>query len=323
LRRTKVRDDGSVVYVPESAPEDRRIRFREVYTKYEEEATYKCPEQPQAINHGISSATAAIGLVRAFGAIGWLDGNSISSWKLTDADDVKIELNNYINDLEMFVSKSAELLITKVCTLRKTGDSKKDNYAGDVKEWYRWKYRKVSETTCPSFGIDPSNRPEDIAHAKNAITFATKARAVGNDYFNGNPNYFGISEKDIHRFLMAVLNRFIVDPKAEVVSRFSCDLNSETDLLAKSCQGSRKMPGRLMHISQLLSVVNAARDLNVDDYRCDVLSVVNAILPIFLEGHKDFHAQFKYGSWKFLLAPLMTKYYFYWYEAGVIKCQKE
>merc|ERR1712161_123067 len=118
-------------------------------------------------------------------------------------------------------------------------------------------------------------------------------------------NYFGIYEKDIHRFLIAVLNRFIIDPKAEVVSRFSCDLNSITDPSSKSCSKGREMPGRLMHISQLLSVVNAARDLNVDDYRCDVLSVVNAILPIFLEGHKDFHAQFKYGSWKFLLAPLM------------------
>lgn len=324
LRRTKVRDDdGSVVYVPESAPEDRRSRFREVYAKYSGEATYNCPGQPQAINHGISSATAAIGLVRAFGAIGWLEGKLISSWELTDADGVKIELKNYTNDLDHFVSRSAKLLTTNVCNVRKTGISDKDNYAGpDGKEWYRWKYRKMSTKTCPSFKSDKSNRPEDIAHAKNEITFATKARSVGNDYYE-DPNYFGIYDKDIHRFLMTVLNRFIIDPKAEVVSRFSCDLNSETDPSAKSCNGSRQMPNRLMHSSQLLSIVNAARDLNVDDYRCDVLSVVNAILPMFLEGHEDFQAFGYSGSWKFILAPLITKYYFYWYEAGVINCQKE
>jgi len=321
LKRTKLRDDGNVVYVPKSAPEDRRERFREVYQMYSGTPTFNCPGQPQAINHGLSAATAGIGLVRAFGAIGWLEGKSESRWELTDSDGGKIMLKDYTDDLENFVSRSADVLI-KACNIRKTGGSDKDNYAGpDGKEWYGWKYKKMSTTVCPSFKSNKSNRPEDIAHARVEIMFATKARAVGNDYFKGDPNHFGIYEKDIHRFLMTVLNRFIIDPKGEVASRFSCGIGSETDPLSKACGSAREMPGRILHVSQLLSIVNAARDY--PEVRCDALSIVEAILPIFLEGHKDFHAQFGYGNWKHILEPLKTKYYFYWYEAGLINCQKE
>ena len=323
LKRTKLGDDGSVVYVPDSAPEDRRERHRNVYKMFSGTPIFNCPGQPQAINHGLSAATAGIGLVRAFGAIGWLEGKSESRWKLTDSDGGKLMLKNYTDDLENFVSRSADVLRTKVCRIKKTGDSEKDNYAGpDGKEWYRWKYKKMSKISCPSYKNNKSNRPEDIAHARVEIMFATKARAVGNDYFKGNPNHFGIFEKDIHRFLMTVLNRFIIDPKGEVVNRFSCDIGSEIDPLSKACGSARAMPGRLKHVSQLLSIVNAAR--YYPEVRCDALSIVSAILPIFLEGHKDFHAQFGYkNSKKFLLEPLITKYYFYWYEAGIMNCQKE
>ena len=322
LKRTKVRNDGTVVYVPNSAPEDRMKRFKEVYKeKYSGRPAFECPMLAQAINHGITPANAGIALLRAFGSIGWLKGKSKSEWNLIDADGVKIDLENYIEILKDFVSKSADVLLGN-CKIRKTGTSIKDNYAGlDGKEWYHWKYKKISAKKCPSFKKDLSNRPEDISHGVIELQFASKIRAVGSDYFNRDPNYFGISDVDIHRFLMSVLNRFIVDPNAKVDDRFSCDLDSETRPNSKSCANGRTMPKRLMSVSQLLDIAIAARDY--PEVRCDVLSVVNAILPIFLEGHKDFHGIFKYNKIKHLVAPLMSKYYFYWYESGVIDCQKE
>ena len=75
-------------------------------------------------------------LLRAFGSIGWLEGESKSKWNLIDAEGVKIDLENYIDDLKDFVSKSANVLLGK-CKKHKTGKSSKDNYAGlDRKEWY-------------------------------------------------------------------------------------------------------------------------------------------------------------------------------------------
>jgi len=323
LKRTKVRDDGTVVYVPNGAPEGRMKRFKEVYKeKYSGMPAFECPMLAQAINHGITPANAGIALLRAFGSIGWLKGESKSKWNLIDADGVKIDLENYIVDLTDFVSKSADVLIGN-CKIHETGTSINDNYAGlDGKEWYHWKYKKISRKKCPSFKKDLSNRPEDIKHGITELKFASKIRAVGSDYFNEDPNYFGISDVDIHRFLMSVLNRFIVDPNAEVDDRFSCDLDSETRPNTKPCANSRAMPNRLMAASQLLDIAIEARDY--PQIRCDVLSVVNAILPIFLEGHKDFHGKFKYDDKiGLLVAPLMSKYYFYWYETGVIDCQNK
>ena len=59
---------------------------------------FTCPKQPQALNHGLSAVNAAIGLLRSFGAIGWLDSKSKSKlpWQLFDADGIKIELADYI-----------------------------------------------------------------------------------------------------------------------------------------------------------------------------------------------------------------------------------
>merc|ERR1712161_53919 len=73
LKRTKVSDDGKVVYVPEGAPSGRKKRFKELYEKEKGQATYECPEEPQSTNHGLSAALAGVGLLRAFGAINWLE----------------------------------------------------------------------------------------------------------------------------------------------------------------------------------------------------------------------------------------------------------
>jgi len=323
LRRTKVRGDGSIVYVPQSAPEDRKIRFKKLYEKKEGQATYECPEQPQATNHGLAAASAGVGLLRAFGAINWLEPTikSKSSWRLIDADGNSIMLENYVDDLKQFVFKSADV-VKNMCSIRETGMSIRDNYVGpNGTEWCYWKYRKVNVTKCPSFDKknDSSNRPEDIIHSKVELQFASDARAVGKDYFKDNPDYFGVSETDIHRFLVAVLNRFINAPEVDVDDRFACDLGGENKSESKACSNSRIMPGRILKVSDLLNIANAAR--GNPKAVCDCLSLVNTILPIYLEGNKDFQGRFRYGrSMRFYLEPLKAKYHFYWYKNSEIEC---
>merc|ERR1711957_887715 len=162
LKRTKVSDDGKVVYVPEGAPSGRKKRFKKVYEKEIGQATYECPEQPQATNHGLAAASAGVGLLRAFGAINWLEPTikSKSSWRLIDADGNSIMLENYVDDLKQFVFKSADV-VKNMCSIRETGMSIRDNYVGpNGTEWCYWKYRKVNVTKCPSFDKknDSSNR---------------------------------------------------------------------------------------------------------------------------------------------------------------------
>ena len=155
------------------------------------------------------------------------------------------------------------------------------------------------------------------------LRYATITRAVGYDYFGQKPDYFGIKSKDVHRFIISVLNRFITDLNAKVDERFACDLNGETDPNSKSCSNAREMPDRVLKVSSLLTIAIAARDY--PEARCDVLSLVKAILSVYLEGHKDFHGDtlgrfLYYENWNLLIDPLMAKYYFYWYENGLANC---
>ena len=325
IRRTKVRDDGNVVYVPAFAPTTRKERFLEVYTKMKEEnkSTYEFPEEPQATNHGIATANAGIGLLRAFGAIGWLEPTTDSKllWRLVDADGVKIKLDKYLFDLKKFVSKSADLFIS-ICQIRYTSytNDYSDYYTGKKGTiWYFWKYRNIKTSDCPSFTQEDSNRPEDISHARYEIRFVSLIRALGRDYF-GDSNKFGIDSDDISRILVSVLNRFITDPNAKVDDRFTCDLNGETDLDLNPCKESRELPRRIISASSLLDI--AVASVHTLEDRCNALTLVDAVLPIFLEDSEDFQGQFEYCQYnKYLLPLLLAKYHFYWYEKGIGECK--
>lgn len=138
--------------------------------------------------------------------------------------------------------------------------------------------------------------------------------------FFKNASYFGIDEADIRRLVVTVLNRFITDPVANVDNRFTCDLSGETDPKAKGCRhNSRIMPQRLLNTNFLLYIAIAS--LNNSQDQCDALSIIDDVLPIFLEENKDFHGtlygQFTYcDNIRYLLAPMIAKYYFYWYKSG-------
>lgn len=227
---------------------------------------------------------------------------------------------SFVKDIKDFVSASAGALIN-MCKIVMTGDEpRKDHYRGpNGTEFYIWKYKRMSVAKCPSFENDDSNRVEDINHASMEVRFVSIARAVGKDYF-GVSEYFGISQKDIHRFLISVLNRFIIDSEVNIEDRFACDLNGVTDPNSKSCMAGRAYFSRISRAPGLLALANAARDN--PNARCDALTLVNSILPIFLEGNKDFHGRFKFNDIPNSHTSLETKYNFYNYRNAIIKCQE-
>ena len=71
-----------------------------------------------------------------------------------------------------------------------------------------------------------------------------------------------------------------------------------------------------------LAIAVAAR--NDPKARCDAFRLVDAVLPLFLDGHQDFaagdHALCADGG---LVSALMdAKFYFYDYEAGWAQCAR-
>lgn len=156
---------------------------------------------------------------------------------------------------------------------------------------------------------EDSNRPEDISHARYEIRFVSLIRALGRDYF-GDSNKFGIHSDDISRILVSVLNRFITDPNAKVDDRFTCDLNGKTDLDLNPCKRSRVLPTRIISASSLLDI--AVASVHTLEDCCNALTLVDAVLPIFLEDSEDFQDQFEYCRYnKYLLPLLLAKYHFY------------
>jgi hypothetical protein len=68
-----------------------------------------------------------------------------------------------------------------------------------------------------------------------------------------------------------------------------------------------------------LALATAARD--DPKARCDALSLVDVVLPLFLEGHADFHAHGGICDDGSLISALIdAKYHFYWYEHGRAAC---
>merc|ERR1719272_1340862 len=98
LKRTKVAAPGIVVYVPAAAPKGRRSRYAATNVR----SPRPCLDQPQALNHGLMPAAAAIALLRACTAIDW----SLADWHLEDADGTPLDRETYLVDLEEYVAAS-------------------------------------------------------------------------------------------------------------------------------------------------------------------------------------------------------------------------
>jgi len=221
-------------------------------------------------------------------------------------------VKEYLKELEEVVAGSARVLLNMI-KVGKTGTLSRDVYPRpDGTEWYKWKYWDVSE--CPEKKGEIEDRWEDIFHIQYELKFAAKAMVVGRDYFK-TENYFGVKKKDFRCFLVTILNHLIVDLTISGGACFACDISgSITD--KKSCSGSREVGVRLKHAEYLLIAAIAARDdLKA---KCDVLSVVSGVLPLFAEGDPNFSTQHQTRFKSALL--LQAKYYFYNYRANYDDC---
>ena len=305
LSRTKVAAPGVVVYVPAAAPEGRRSRYAAMHK------TWSCLDQPQALNHGLLSAAAAIALLRACAAIDW----SLADWHLEDADGTPLDRETYLGDLEEYVAASTRYLLDSLNVRETDSTNATDAYPGpNGTKWYIWKYRDVSgclEGNAARGGRE--DRWEDISHAYHELKFVANVRALGGDYF-GKKGHFGVTEQHLRRFIVTVLNRLIVDRTVSGGNRFACDVSGNTTD-EKSCGSSREEKKRHYHALWLLVAAIAARD--DPGAKCDVLSLVDGVLPLFIDGHPDFSA---HGKKCGNLVALQAKYYFYWYEAGQADC---
>jgi hypothetical protein len=157
-------------------------------------------------------------------------------------------------------------------------------------------------------------------------------RALGADYY-GSGSHFGLWRKDLRRLLRTLLQRLVVDTTAVGGARFACDVAGNTDDtmdrggnvagIVKSCTGSRELSNRHVKAANLLPLAVAARD--DPKAHCDALSVVDAILPLFLQGHDDLVEPSEKNICKectSTLSLLEAKYWFYWYQRGVEACRE-
>lgn len=310
--RTKVGPSG-VVYVPETASAGRRERYGKMHPGW------PCVDQPQALNHGESAAAAAIALLQACRAIDWTK----AKWGLVDAEGSPLNRFTFLTEVEAFVASTAQVLLhaLKEC---KTGSSSLDRYAGvDGTAWYLWQYKDVSE--CPEAKTEKGQKSghslarwEDTTHMRYELSFAKTLRAVGHDLF-GRESYFGVERKHIRGLLVTMLNRLIADRGASGGARFACDISGNTTD-ARQCSKERAEHVRHLAAAHSLHAAVAARD--DPTARCDALSLVDAVLPLFTVGHTDFISGTLCGGKvsDTTLVLLEAKYYFYWHKNGLADC---
>ena len=313
--RTKVGAPGVVVYVPDFASDGRRERWAEHYG-HPRGPPIECLGEPQALNHGLMAAQAGVALLRAHAAIDW-DG---ARWAVADADGAPLGRETFVADLEAFVEASTKTL-RRAFKTKRTKARAKDRYEGPVgTKWYKWRYRDVSG--CEAYAGLRRDRWEDVGHSLYEAEYVVKVRALGARYY-GSSKRFGLRRRHVRRLLVTCLNRLVRDRDAVGGARFACDVHGSVTN-AKSCALSRVESRRHLHMPNHLALATAARD--DPKARCDALSLVDVVLPLFLEGHADFHAHGPEGvggicdKGSLISALIDAKYHFYWYEHGRAAC---
>ena len=313
--RTKVGAPGVVVYVPDFASDGRRERWAEHYG-HPRGPPIECLGEPQALNHGLMAAQAGVALLRAHAAIDW-DG---ARWAVADADGAPLGRETFVADLEAFVEASTKTL-RRALKKKRTKAKAADRYEGPVgTAWYKWRYRDVSG--CEAYaGSRIKDRWEDVGHSLYEAEYVAKVRALGARYY-GSSKRFGLRRRHVRRLLVTCLNRLVRDRDAVGGARFACDVDGSVTNV-KNCALSRVESRRHLHMPNHLALATAAR--GDPKARCDALSLVDVVLPLFLEGHADFvHAHDQDDGMCFdgtLISALIdAKYHFYWYERGRAAC---
>ena len=294
--KTKLDSKGWVVYVPSFASKERAERHLEIT-----EQEY-CLDVPQAYNHGILVARAAIACDDAMEALSW----GKAKW---DVDGV--DKGSFQSKMRSLIKDSGKLLL---------GDMKKTSsggeYPGSSKPtFYQWNYRDVSD--CSKDKKTYKDRFEDIAHAPYETSFLEEFYEWGGS----------ISHKDIHYLVITFLNKIVADYKGKGGKRFACDVDGTKDSdsnkypswSGKQCNNARALSKRSTHAPKWLTLAYALRNKMGDkDIACDVYLMMKTVLPMMMEG-SDFDDNFKGADSNWMSHAVQAKYYFYNFDAAFAK----
>jgi len=298
LERTKLNDKGVVVYVPVGASDERVKRYKKIHPNW------ICLEQPQATNHGLSVAFAASALLKACKAIDW----TVADWTLVDGDGTPIKQKFFLAKLEKFVKDSYDFLSTQFIRRETSND---DSYQGDNgTPYYIWRYRDYSQ--CPEKKDYRHNRLQDTAHLETEIMFVSEISDLGHE-LHGNRNYYGQTKKHIRYIIVSMLAKIVLDRSKFGASRFACGLNGRNNPTSVACKGRRSIRRIMNHIPNILTPAITAWEYDSKN-DCDVLNLVNDVLPFYLDESKKVERFCRYPqeSW----ALLEAKFYYYWYDTG-------
>ena len=316
VEKCKVNEESLVVLVPLDASKDRKKRYRSIGGEK------NCLGQPEAYNHGIQVARAAIAALRAIDEIDWK--NKVA-WPMTEWTKKECQLR-----LSEFIRQNARWMRSAFYEPSPTGSDPLDKYPGSVsgKAWFQWKYRDLS--TCQHYQGGVSDRLQDIVHAKPEIHFVGEFRT-----WAAEQPLAGQCDQDdrdifpksvLHRMIVTFLNRIVYSYEAPSHERFACAIsgiitNSTWGDAWKQCKGARRAAVRAQAAAGWLALAYLAKDdIHAGDQAlyCDVLRMVKAVLPLALPGNHDFDRRnFRGMNEKFSFELIAAKHYFYHYELAL------
>ena len=308
--KSKLDRAGRVVYVPAPRILNKMRAARQIRATDHE----GCLDNPQAYNHGLMAARAAMAAWRAIHVIDW----NVAEWTMVEWNRIQAK-----NQLDEFVEKNAQYLKDGLQMQPTTGESKLDKYPGPKgTEWYQWKYRNYEK--CPKAIGTFLDRPEDMAHATYETNFVVEVRQWAHDH-QGEPDII-FDMNDAHRMMVTFLNRVVADYEAYGGERFACDVDGTTDKKSngigeawKQCGGSRRKEVRAAFAPSWLPLATAVRyDLDKNDQaHCDALRMTNTIMPLVMPGAEFDEDNFDRLSVKFASEAIQAKYYWHYYEKGM------
>ena len=312
-RKRKVDDMGRLARVPIGSASDRVFRYLDLGDEDQ------CLDIPEQYNHGTAVAQAAIACYETIDAIDW---KSVA-WPFPEVAEVE-----YKYELSRFVTMNGEWLRDGISVSPEpTGSNPRDNYPGPAgTRWYTWKYRDLDD--CEEYKGTLKDRPQDIAKGSKEMAFVTdlvrwsKDASVGQETDSIDVSRLFIS-KDIRALIVTFLNRLVRSYSGNAKDRFACDIHGtlETDpevYALKSCD-NRSEEDRPEYAASWLTLALAARNFRANtQLQCDAYRMVKAVLPLALEGNKQFYPHsFSKLNRMWTADVIVAKYYFYNYEFGL------
>ena len=310
--KTKLDSKYRVVYVPKDAPEDRKKRHEKVTQQ-----SY-CLDLPQAYNHGLLVARAAMAAWRAVKEIDWRQ----TPWTFQE-----MTRSNIMNSFTTLITRNAKWMREGMKEQPPAGSNKLDNYPGEFgASWVVWEYRDYTGCDLPG-DLDYKYRAEDISHATHDIAFIVDYRQWASEkYSEGAAGLDIFAADDMHKIMVTFLNRVVYDYDEQGSKKFACDVlgiydDSDWGEPWKQCKGSRTLAERAHFAAAWLPLAFSVRDkVNSDDrrykaLRCDAFKMIDTVLPMILKESDEYYHRFDVNDLRWGFPAIETKYFFYNYKA--------